>query len=146
MRASLVARFDVEGEARLWGGRRGRVICRAGPVPKSSDGCWTRVGSVGGGQTGSPEMGVPARTVTRILRRHHMPRLCECDPLTGQVVRASKTATIRYERDRPGELIHMDVKSSAGSQTGAAGGPTAKKWDPLASRNELGSDPTTSIQ
>ena len=93
-----------------------------------------------------PELGVPARTVTRILRRHHMPRLCECDPLTEQVVRASKTATIRYERDRPGVLIHMDVKSSAGSQTGAAGGPTAKKWDPLASRNELGSDPTTSIQ
>ena len=57
-----------------------------------------------------PELGVPARTVTRILRRHHVPRLCECDPLTGAVVRASKTTTIRYERDRPGELVHMDVK------------------------------------
>ncbi len=39
-----------------------------------------------------------------------MPRLCECDPLTGQVIRASKTTTIRYEREHPGELVHMDVK------------------------------------
>ena len=57
-----------------------------------------------------PELGVPARTVTRILRRHHVPRLVECDPLTGHLIRGSKTTTIRYERDRPGELVHMDVK------------------------------------
>jgi transposase InsO family protein len=57
-----------------------------------------------------PELGVPARTVSRILRRHRIPRLCECDPLTGEVIRASKTTTVRYERERPGELVHMDVK------------------------------------
>lgn len=57
-----------------------------------------------------PELGVPARTVSRILRRHGLPRLCECDPLTGQVIRASKTTAVRYERERPGELVHMDVK------------------------------------
>jgi transposase InsO family protein len=57
-----------------------------------------------------PELGVPARTVSRILRRHQVPRLCECDPLTGEVIRASKTTAVRYERDRPGELVHMDVK------------------------------------
>jgi transposase InsO family protein len=57
-----------------------------------------------------PEVGVPARTVSSILRRHHMPRLCECDPLTGAVIRASKTTAVRYERERPGELVHMDVK------------------------------------
>ena len=56
------------------------------------------------------ELGVPARTVSRILRRHAMPRLCELDPLTGSVIRASKTTAVRYERDRPGELVHMDVK------------------------------------
>lgn len=32
------------------------------------------------------------------------------DPLTGQVIRASKTTAVRYERERPGELVHMDVK------------------------------------
>ena len=57
-----------------------------------------------------PELGLPPRTVTRILRRHQMPRLVEGDPLTGQVIRATKTTTTRYERDRPGELVHMDVK------------------------------------
>jgi len=56
------------------------------------------------------ELDIPARTVSRILRRHQVPRLCECDPLTGQVIRASKTTAIRYEREHPGELVHMDVK------------------------------------
>jgi transposase InsO family protein len=57
-----------------------------------------------------PELGIPTRTVSRILRRHQVPRLCECDPLTGEVIRASKTTATRYERERPGELVHMDVK------------------------------------
>jgi transposase InsO family protein len=57
-----------------------------------------------------PELGVAPRTVSRILRRHHMPYLRELDPLTGEVIRASKTTAVRYERDRPGELVHMDVK------------------------------------
>jgi transposase InsO family protein len=53
---------------------------------------------------------VPARTVSRILARHHLPHLAVLDPMTGQVIRASKTTATRYERDRPGELVHMDVK------------------------------------
>jgi transposase InsO family protein len=57
-----------------------------------------------------PELGVPARTVSRILRRHDLPYLRELDPLTGVVIRASKTTAVRYERSRPGELTHMDVK------------------------------------
>lgn len=57
-----------------------------------------------------PELGVPARTVSRILRRHDVPYLCHCDPLTGDVIRASKTTAVRYERDVPGDLVHMDVK------------------------------------
>lgn len=57
-----------------------------------------------------PELGVPARTVGRVLRRHRVAYLRECDPLTGEVIRASKTTTVRYERDRPGELVHVDVK------------------------------------
>jgi transposase InsO family protein len=56
------------------------------------------------------ETGVPARTVSRILRRHEVPYLRDCDPLTGQLIRASKATAVRYERDRPGELVHMDVK------------------------------------
>lgn len=50
------------------------------------------------------------RTVSRILARHGLPRLDECDPMTGQLIRASRATALRYERDRPGELAHMDVK------------------------------------
>lgn len=57
-----------------------------------------------------PELGIPARTVSAILRRHRVPFLRECDPLTGEVIRASKTTAIRYEHDHPGSLVHMDVK------------------------------------
>jgi transposase InsO family protein len=57
-----------------------------------------------------PELGVPARTVSRVLRRQGVPYLRECDPLTGEVIRASKTTAVRYERERPGELVHVDVK------------------------------------
>ena len=61
----------------------------------------------------SAETGVPTRTVTRILNRYQVPPLAICDPMTGEVIRASKATTVRYERDRPGELVHMDVKKLA---------------------------------
>ena len=54
--------------------------------------------------------GVPARTVSRILVRHDIPRLSWCDPLTGELIRASRATANRYERERPGELVHIDVK------------------------------------
>ena len=53
---------------------------------------------------------MPARTVARVLRRHRLPYLRVLDPLTGEVIRSSKTTAVRYERDRPGELVHVDVK------------------------------------
>jgi len=56
------------------------------------------------------ETGVPARTITTILRRNGLPCLYEIDTITGEVIRASKTTAVRYERDRPGELVHVDVK------------------------------------
>jgi transposase InsO family protein len=69
-----------------------------------------RTSSRRGQQWIGEELGMPARTVSAILRRHQMPYLRDCDPLTGAPIRASKTTTVRYERSRPGELIHMDVK------------------------------------
>ena len=47
-----------------------------------------------------PELGVPARTVSRVLRRHGVPYLRECDPLTGEVIRSSKTTAVPL-RARP---------------------------------------------
>jgi len=49
------------------------------------------------------ELGVPARTVSRVLARHDEPHLCELDPLTGQLLRASRSTAVRYERERPGD-------------------------------------------
>lgn len=63
-----------------------------------------------GPDTLDPKIGVPARTVSRILRRHQMPYLCELDQMTGEVIRSSKQTAKRYEREYPGELVHMDVK------------------------------------
>ena len=58
----------------------------------------------------SAATGVPARTVSRILARHHVPPLAWLDPVTGQLIRGTRATAERYERDRPGELVHVDVK------------------------------------
>lgn len=50
-----------------------------------------------------PILGLPASTVHRILTRHGLQRLAYLDRPTGRPIR-------RYERDRPGELLHIDVK------------------------------------
>ena len=48
-------------------------------------------------------LGVPASTVHRVLCRLGLNRLAWMDRPTGQVIR-------RYERDHPGELVHVDIK------------------------------------
>jgi transposase InsO family protein len=55
-------------------------------------------------------LGISPRTVSAILLRHDVPRLADCDPLTGELIRAPRQTAQRYERSRPGELVHMDVK------------------------------------
>jgi transposase InsO family protein len=51
-------------------------------------------------------LGVPRSTCYAVLRRHGLQRLDWMDRPTGEVIR-------RYERERPGELIHIDVKKLA---------------------------------
>ena len=48
-------------------------------------------------------LGVPASTIYRVLCRHDLNRLDRIDRQTAQPIR-------RYERTRPGELVHIDVK------------------------------------
>ncbi|MEJ8634983.1 IS481 family transposase [Streptomyces sp. MS2.AVA.5] len=50
-----------------------------------------------------PILGLPASTVHRILTRHGLHRLAWLDRPTGQPIR-------HYERSRPGELVHVDIK------------------------------------
>jgi transposase InsO family protein len=55
-------------------------------------------------------LGLPASTVGRVLGRHQVPLLRECDPLTGVPIRASRRTANRYEHPCPGSLVHIDVK------------------------------------
>jgi transposase InsO family protein len=106
-----VARFAAEGEAGLHDRSSRPRSCPTRTTPKIERAVLRLRRSERRGQDWlGPELGLPARTVSRILRRHQAPYLRECDPLTGEVIRSSKTTAVRYERDRPGELVHMDVK------------------------------------
>ncbi len=55
--------------------------------------------------------GVPARTGSRILARDVLLPLFWLEPGTGAVIRSSRDTAERYERGRPGELVHVDVKN-----------------------------------
>lgn len=91
--------------------RRDRTRVHTAPATRSSIGSSSCAGANGVARTGSaPELGVPTRTVSRVLARNGVPRLCTLDPITGEQIKASKTTAVRYERDRPGELVHMDVR------------------------------------
>lgn len=79
---SSPSRTSVEVEARVVELRQSRKL---GPA---------RIGLI---------LGMPASTVHRVLTRHGLNRLAWMDRPTGRVIR-------RYEKDRPGELLHMDIK------------------------------------
>lgn len=55
----------------------------------------------------SVRLGRPRSTIYRILRREGLSRLCDLDPLSGETIRQQPA---RYEKERPGELVHLDVK------------------------------------
>lgn len=104
-------RFDAEGDAGLADrSSRPRTCPRRTPATVEERVLAARAElRLGPGQLAGV-VGVPARTISRILARHQVPRLAECDPLTGARIRAGKQTAVRYERERPGELVHIDVK------------------------------------
>jgi transposase InsO family protein len=53
---------------------------------------------------------VPASTVGAVLARAGVPRLAEVDRLTGELLRGRRHSDRRYEREHPGDLLHVDVK------------------------------------
>jgi transposase InsO family protein len=84
-----------------------------------------------------PKVGVPARTVSRILRRHGVAYLRELDPITGEVIRSSKQTATRYERERPGELVHMDVKKLAKIPDGGGWKAHGRQMGSTAARKKI---------
>jgi len=59
--------------------------------------------SISGRSGSAPRLGMPASTVHAVLTRCRLNRLRHVDVRTGEVVR-------RYEHEKPGALIHVDVK------------------------------------
>jgi transposase len=55
------------------------------------------------------ELGLVASTVGRVLARHRVAPLTGIDPITGAPLRRSRGGR-RYQRSRPGELLHVDVR------------------------------------
>ena len=109
--ATWIARYEHEGEAGLHdrSSRPHTTPTRTGSEVERRV-LALRASTRRGQDWIGPELGLAPRTVGRILRRHQIPYLRELDRLTGQLIRASKATAVRYERDRPGELVHMDVK------------------------------------
>ncbi|WP_407341859.1 IS481 family transposase [Pengzhenrongella phosphoraccumulans] len=106
-----VARYDQLGRAGLLDRScRPRANPRATPTSVVEAVVAERVRSRCGPDELSRTTGVPARTISRVLRRAGVPYLWQCDPITGDVIRASKATARRYEHDRPGDLVHLDVK------------------------------------
>lgn len=73
----------------------------------------------------SVHLGVPASTVHRVLARKHLNRLAWMDRPTGRVIR-------RYEHEKPGDMVHVDVKKlgripdGGGWKIHGRGGPKPK--------------------
>lgn len=81
--------------------------------------------------------GVAPRTVSRVLARHGLPHLAALDPMTGEVIRSSKQTAVRYERARPGELVHMDVKKLARIPDGGGWKAHGRQMGSTAARKQL---------
>ncbi|MER6523511.1 leucine zipper domain-containing protein, partial [Streptomyces sp. NPDC001553] len=97
-------RWRAEGEAGLHDrSSRPRTTPHRTPADVEERVCDLRRARKLGPARIGPVLGLPASTVHRILTRHGMHRLAFMDRPTGTVIR-------RYERDHPGELIHVDVK------------------------------------
>lgn len=79
-----VARFRAEGEVGLAdrSSRPHRCPRRVAPEVEQAVLLMRRLERRGQDWLG-PELGIPARTVGAILRRHQVPLLHTCDPLTG---------------------------------------------------------------
>jgi len=99
-----VTRWRTEGDAGLHDrpSRAHRIPAKTSPQNEQRV-CALRQERKLGARRLGPLLDMPASTVQAILTRHGLHRLAWLDRPTGQLIR-------RYERQRPGELIHVDVK------------------------------------
>ncbi|MEU1465890.1 IS481 family transposase, partial [Streptomyces sp. NPDC005727] len=99
-----IRRWRAEGEAGLHDrSSKPRTTPHRTPPAVEAQVCRLRTDRKLGPARIGPVLGLPASTVHRILTRHGLNRLAWLDRPTGTIVR-------RYERARPGELVHVDIK------------------------------------
>jgi leucine-zipper of insertion element IS481 len=79
--------------------------------------CWHRRVEKFGPDRLAIHLDLPTSTIYRALVRHDLNRLSHMDRPTAAPIR-------RYERSRPGELVHVDVKSESAVRGGTVGPPT----------------------
>jgi transposase InsO family protein len=106
-----VRRFQAEGEAGLADrSSRPRTSPRRTSVELTQQIVATRVAEHVGARELSVLTGVPASTIGAVLRRAGLPHLAQVDRVTGELLRGRRHSDQRYEHDRPGSMIHVDVK------------------------------------
>ena len=106
-----VRRWRAEGEAGLADrSSRPRSSPRQVSVQLTQAIIAARVSEHVGARELSVLTGVPASTVGAVLRRARMPHLADIDRVTGELLRGRRHSERRYEHDRPGSLLHVDVK------------------------------------
>lgn len=72
-------------------------------------------GAVGLETGSSHPRSTPTKTCTEVEQRVLAARAehregPDVDPIMGEMIRSPRATAVRYERDRPGELVHMNVK------------------------------------
>jgi transposase InsO family protein len=121
--ARVAERFQVaRGTVSKWVARY-RVEGKAGLADRSSRPCFSpnrtarrierriiglRVTRRWGAHRIAYHLHLPQSTVSKVLTRYRVPLLGHIDLNTG--VRVRKAKPVRYERDKPGDLVHVDVK------------------------------------
>ena len=78
-------------------------------------------------------LGMPRSTIYGVLRRHGLSRLSHIDRPTGIPIR-------RYQMDRPGELVHIDVKKLARIPAGGGWRMPGRETAPHHRRSNMGYD------
>jgi hypothetical protein len=99
--AAVVGRYRLDGEAGLCDARRRRGRSRIGPIPSA----WRRSCALRRLRFTAAEIAETLGMLTRIGM--------------GKLGRLGLEQPVRYERSRPGELVHIDVKKLGRIQGGA---------------------------
>lgn len=92
---------------------RPRTLARLAPREAEDRACEVRSSMLLAPLALAAVTGVPARTCARIVARRGLPRLADVGLVTGGPRRRGPATRVRHERERPGELVHVDARKAA---------------------------------